>query len=123
LKERNILAGFRMLDDAEKAADQLKQAGFDTVSVDVIGQYPGGGVQQVMNPTTGAFSSLGNLTLGANFPSGRDAGILAAADPAASGMSDGGQDSIGRSVLLTCVVPEERGDEAVRIIRSCGGEA
>jgi len=28
---------------------------------------------------------------------------------------------MNRSVLLTAVVPEERGDEATEIIRSCGG--
>jgi hypothetical protein len=122
LKERNILAGFRTRDEADKAADTLKQAGFETVQVDTIGQYPGAGVTQRLNPTTGDFPSLGGLTLGAEFPSGRDASILAAADPAASGMSDGGQETVGPSVLLTCVVPEERGDEAVHIIRSCGGE-
>jgi len=121
LKERNILAGFRSVDRANEAAAKLKQAGFQTIQVDQVGEYPGEGIEHVMNPITSDFASLGRLTLGAEFPNARDASVLAAADVDASGMSDGGQDALGYSVLLTAVVPEERGDEAVQIIRSCGG--
>ncbi|MBO8165109.1 MAG: hypothetical protein H0Z34_15610 [Brevibacillus sp.] len=121
MKERNILAGFQSADNANKAAEQLRQAGFETVQVEIIDRYPGEGVEQVINPISGKIPSLGNLTLDADFPSGRDASVLAAADPSASGMADGGQDRNG-SVLLTAVVPEERGDEAAEIIRSFGGE-
>lgn len=123
MKERNILAGFRTPDNAEAAAQALRKAGFQTVQVDMVSQYPGDGVEKRMNPISGKIPSLGSLTLGADFPSGRDSSILAAADPAASGMSDGGQDTLGASVLLTAVVPEDRGDEATGIIRSYGGEA
>ncbi|MFM1653516.1 hypothetical protein ACI7RC_15595 [Brevibacillus sp. B_LB10_24] len=122
MKERNILAGFRNEDAAHAAAKQLHAAGFDTVQVDVIGTYPGDGVEKVMNPISGDIPSLGSLTLGADFPTGRDASILAAADPAASGMSDGGQETVGRSVLLTAVVPEDRADEAKAIITAADGE-
>lgn len=122
MKERNILAGFKSLDAAERAAQALKQAGFQTIQVDGVGQYPGEGVEKVMNPITGEIPSLGNLTLDADFPNGRDASVLAAADPSASGMSDGGQDAIGSSILLTCVVPENQGDQATQLIRSFGGE-
>ena len=74
-----------------------------------------------MNPITVEIPSLGNLTLAGDFPSGRDASVLAAVDPDASGMADRGDDNMNRSVLLTAVVPEERGDEATEIIRSFGG--
>jgi hypothetical protein len=121
MKERNILAGFHGLDDAEKAAEQLRKAGFQTVQVDPLQQYPGEGVVQVINPITGRIPSLGTLTLGADFPSGRDASVLAAADPSASGMADAPY-ADDATVLLTAVVPEERGDEAVQIIRAHGGE-
>jgi hypothetical protein len=122
VKERNILAGFRNEDAANAAAKQLQKAGFDTVQVEVIGRYPGEGIQKVTNPITGEIPNLGSLTLGADFPTGRDASILAAADPAASGMSDGGQETVGRSVLLTAVVPEDRADEATAIITAADGE-
>ena len=121
MKERNILAGFKSLDAAERAAQALQQAGFQTIQVDGVGQYPGEGVEKYLNPLTGKIPGLGNLTLDADFPTGRDSSILAAADPSASGMSDGGQDAIGASVLLTCVVPENQGNQATELIRSFGG--
>ncbi|MFP3391539.1 hypothetical protein [Brevibacillus sp. SIMBA_040] len=121
LKERNILAGFHTEDEAGKAKEALQQAGFSIISIDRVGQFPGDGNERIMNPITGEIPSLGNLTLAGDFPSGRDASVLAAVDPDASGMADRGDDNMNRSVLLTAVVPEERGDEATEIITSCGG--
>lgn len=121
MKERNILAGFHTEEDAGKAADALRQAGFSTMQIDRVGQFPGDGNESIMNPISGEIPSLGNMTLAGDFPSGRDASVLAAVDPGASGMADRGDDDLNRSVLLTAVVPEERGDEATQIITSCGG--
>jgi len=121
VKERNILAGFQTIEDAEKAAKKLKSAGFQTVQIDTVGQFPGDGIEQVNNPMTGEVPSLGYLTLAADFPNGRDASVLAAASPNASGMADRDNDNLNSNVLLTAVVPENRGDEAVSLIRSCGG--
>ncbi|WP_406797251.1 MULTISPECIES: hypothetical protein [Brevibacillus] len=121
VKERNILAGFHTEDDAQKAEKALRQAGFSTIQIDRIGQFPRDGNEQIVNPISGDFPSLGNLTLAADFPSGRDASVMAAVDPDASGMADRGDDNLNRSVLLTAVVPEEQGDLATEIIRSYGG--
>lgn len=121
MKERNILAGFRSVDDATKAADQLRQAGISTVQIDTVGQFPGDGVEKILNPITGEVPSLGSLTLAGDFPNGRDASVLAAASPDASGMADRGEDNLQANTLLTAVVPEERGDEATEIVRSYGG--
>jgi hypothetical protein len=121
VKERNILSGFRTMEDAEKAANLLRQSGFETVQVDMIGQFPGDGVERILNPISGDFPSLGNITLAADFPNSRDASVLAAASPDASGMADRGDDNLHANVLLTAVVPEDRGDEATNIIRDCGG--
>lgn len=121
MKERNILAGFHNEEEAAKAADALRKAGFTTVQIDRIGQFPGDGNEKIMNPITGEIPSLGTMTLAGDFPNGRDASVLAAASPDASGMADRGDDNLNRSVLLTAVVPEERGDEATEIIRSFGG--
>ena len=49
------------------------------------------------HPISGEIPSLGSLTLAGDFPSGRDASVLAAADPDASGY------------------------EATQIVTSCGG--
>ncbi|MED1799953.1 hypothetical protein [Brevibacillus porteri] len=121
VKERNILAGFQTEDDAQEAEKALRQAGFSIIQIDRIGQFPGDGNEQIMNPISGDFPSLGSLTLAGDFPSGRDASIMAAVDPDASGMADRGDDNLYRSVLLTAVVPEEQGDLAIEIIRSYGG--
>lgn len=121
MKERNILSGFHTEEDASKAADALRQAGFSIVQIDRVGQFPGDGNESIMNPISGEIPSLGSMTLAGDFPSGRDASILAAASPDASGMADRGDDNLNRSVLLTAVVPEERGDEATQIITSLGG--
>ncbi|MED4583518.1 hypothetical protein [Brevibacillus choshinensis] len=121
MKERNILSGFHTEEDASKAADALRQAGFSIVQIDRVGQFPGDGNESIMNPISGEIPSLGSMTLAGDFPNGRDASILAAASPDASGMADRGDDNLNRSVLLTAVVPEERGDEATQIITSLGG--
>lgn len=121
MKQRNILAGFHTEEDASKAAEALRSAGFSIVQIDRIGQFPGDGNESIMNPISGEIPSLGSMTLAADFPSGRDASILAAANPDASGMADRGDDNLNRNVLLTAVVPEERGDQATSIITSCGG--
>ncbi|USG65772.1 hypothetical protein NDK47_27365 [Brevibacillus ruminantium] len=120
MKERNILAGFKTVEAAEKAAASLRQAGFETIQIAQIGQYPGDGIQNITNPITGDIPSLASLTEAGDFPSGRDASILAAAGPDASGMADRGDERLG-SILLTAVVPEERGDEATQIIEAHGG--
>lgn len=121
MKERNILSGFHTEEEAAKAADALRQAGFSTIQIDRVGQFPGDGNESIMNPISGQIPSLGSMTLAGDFPNGRDASVLAAASPDASGMADRGDDNLNRNILLTAVVPEERGDEATQIITSCGG--
>ncbi len=121
MKERNILAGFQTMEAAEKAAEKLRNAGFDIVQIDTIGQFPGDGMKEITNPVTGDFPSLAKLTSAGDFPTGRDASVLAAASPNASGMADRDNDNLNSNILLTAVVPEERGDEATEMIRSCGG--
>lgn len=122
MRERNILAGFHTEDEARQAEKALRQAGFTTIQIDKVGQFPGDGIEQITNPVSGDFTGLGVLTLAGDFPSGPDARVLAAANPDASGMSDRGDDNLTRTVLLTAVVAEERGDEATAIIRSHGGQ-
>jgi hypothetical protein len=50
------------------------------------------------------------------------AGILMAADPSASGMSDGGQGGpTGRDILLTAVVDEEIHEKVLRLVAEHDG--
>ncbi|MCC2683162.1 MAG: hypothetical protein K0R75_61 [Paenibacillaceae bacterium] len=119
--QRNILAYFKSPQEAEKVEEQLKQLGVRDTSVDRISAYPGSGVDHVMNPITGDFPSLGYLTLDADY-SNISAGILSAVDVNASGMSDGGDETIsGRDILLTAVVDEVYYNQAMSLIKTGGG--
>lgn len=121
MAERSILAYFRSRDDAEFVVSKLRGLELIDYSIDNFSRYPGDGVNRVMNPITSDFPSLGYLTLNADFPN-TGAGILAAADVSASGMSDGGDTVItGRNILLTVVLDETSYEEALSIIESGGG--
>ncbi|AMA72348.1 hypothetical protein ACH33_05425 [Aneurinibacillus sp. XH2] len=119
--EKNILAYFKSPEEAEKAASELQTLGVVDMQIDRISRFPGDGVGRIMNPITSNMSSLADVTLGADV-SNRDAGVLLAADVGASGMSDGGQDdTIGRDILLTIVVEEEKHHSALQIVEKNGG--
>lgn len=122
MSERNLLAGFVSVDDAQKAEQALKQAGFTEVQVDTVSPYPGEGTQKLRNPLTGNFPGLGHMTLDADFDSKSDS-ILAAADVSASGFSDGDgmMPEVNQGVLLTAVVPEAQADQAEQLIKQYGG--
>ncbi|MFC0212041.1 hypothetical protein ACFFK0_06170 [Paenibacillus chartarius] len=124
MSERAILAYFQSPEQAEGVASKLKALRVETIQIDRISPYPSEsdmGVDHVMNPLTSDFPGLGALTLNANFNS-RDAAILAAASPAASGMSDGGAHPVtGRDILLTAVVNESVYEQAMSVIEQSGG--
>ena len=119
--ERSILATFASHERANDAAQALKDAGFPTVQVRDWGKYgPPTDNREFNDPVRGQAYTISGLTQlsGGEFPS-RSAGILVAADPAASGMS--GPPVNDRNVLLTAVVPVARTEEAVQIIEQHGG--
>lgn len=124
MSERNILAYFQSPEQAEGVASKLKALRIVDMRIDRISPYPSEsdmGVDHVMNPISGDFPGLGSLTLNADFGS-REAAILAAASPIASGMSDGGSDLVtGRDILLTAVVNEAVYEQALRVIEQSGG--
>lgn len=122
MAEKNILAYFKSPEEAEGVSMKLKSLRVNDVSIDRFSRYPGEGVDHIMNPITGDFASLGNLTLDADF-SNKSAAILSAADVSASGMSDGGQGGpTGRDILLTAVVEEQIFDKALQVIKDGGGQ-
>ena len=119
MTEKNILAYFNSVDQAEAIANQLKSIGISDVQIDRIHKYPEGTADRVINPATGQIGSLSDLTLG---DISGDVGPLTASDPTASGMSDGGQSSItGRDVLLAAIVDDSQFDQIRSDIRSNGG--
>lgn len=123
MADRNFLVGFVSIDNAQAAAKALNEAGFHEVQVANVSPYPGQGVQEVMNPITGDFPSLGYLTLDADFSS-KSESIMAATDVDASGMSDGDgmmPEVNNQGVLLTAVIPEDQASVAEQILSEHGG--
>ncbi|RAP26248.1 hypothetical protein EEL32_17805 [Brevibacillus laterosporus] len=121
MKEISVLAGFSSLQNAQQAADELRQLGCSTVQIDEVSSYPGKGVDKIMNAITGEIPSLGSLTLSGDFPTGPDASVLAAADPSASGMADRGAEASMPGLVLTCLVDDAISSKATQIIQSYGG--
>lgn len=123
MSEKNILAYFHSPKQAEQALQQMKGLEIIDSQIDQISRFIGEGIDHIMNPITGDFQGLGQLTQDANFTS-KNAAILAAADVTASGMSDGGQDAVtGRNILLTVVIEESDFDAAMDIVKQHGGMA
>ncbi|TXK84089.1 hypothetical protein [Paenibacillus sp. N3.4] len=121
MAEKGIIAYFHSPEQAEGAASKLKALRAVDVKVERFGRYPGGGVRSEMNPYAGNFGSLGTLTQSADV-STPDEGILLAADPAASGLSDGGDGGVtGLDIILAGAIDEATYEQAVRVIKSAGG--
>lgn len=121
MAEKNILAYFHSEEEARGAEAKIQALRAVDTSIDRIQRFPGEGVQHTVNPVTGNFASLGNLTQDADF-SDKSSSILAAADVTASGMSDGGADVVtGRDILLTAVVEEGAYEQAMSVVEEYGG--
>ncbi len=118
--ERTVLASFYSEPEAKQAADEIKQLGVETTQVDQLHAYGGILPEKRLFPISGNIPSLASLTLN-TIPSSRDKSVLMAADPAASGMSDGQGNITGRNYLLTVVCPNEIVDQVVQIIRNNRG--
>ncbi|ANY72213.1 MULTISPECIES: hypothetical protein [Paenibacillus] len=121
MAEKNILAYFKSPEEAQHAQRKLQSLRVADMSIDRFSAYPGGELNGPMHPLTGDITSLTSMTQNSAL-SNRSAGILGAADPSASGMSDGGQDGTqGRDILLTVVLDEGIFDQAMRLIEESGG--
>ncbi|NMO94849.1 hypothetical protein [Paenibacillus lemnae] len=121
MTEKSILAYFNTPEQAHEAADKLKALRVIDVSVDRFSAYPGGGLNNPMNPLSGEITSLTAMTQNAAL-SNISAGILGAADPGASGMSASEPDGLqGRDIILAVVLEDTVADQAVKIIEQAGG--
>jgi hypothetical protein len=120
MTEKNILAYFKSPEEAEQVSRKLQSLQVVDMSIDRFSAYPGGELNNSMNILSGEMS-LASLTQNASITN-PSAGILAAASPSASGMSDGGQDGTsGFDILLTVVIEESSFDQAMRVIQEAGG--
>ncbi|AIQ65058.1 hypothetical protein PSTEL_19985 [Paenibacillus stellifer] len=115
MAEKNILAYFKSPEEAESVSRKLQALRVVDLSIDRISRY-GGAFTAGASPN-GLISTLG--TGAAGHP---DAGVMAAADPSASGMSHGGSGGpTGRDILLTVVIDEMTFHQALSIIEEAGG--
>jgi hypothetical protein len=121
--EKSILAYFRTEERANEAVRELRRRGFETVQMDHFSELPGENVVDLDNPIAEPPSSLASLTTGTAINS-RDAGVLAAAHPDASGMAaaDTGADAFDsvEDVIVTVVTDEEREEEARSVLERAG---
>lgn len=120
LTEKNILAYFRSPEEAQGVARKLEALKVVDMSIDRFSAYPGGEMNNIMNPLTGNIVSLTSMTLNSAL-SNTSAGILGAADPSASGMSAADDGLHGRDILLTVVLDESVFERAMSIIEEAGG--
>ncbi|MCL6637899.1 MAG: hypothetical protein K6T26_08120 [Alicyclobacillus sp.] len=120
MSERTILSSFLSEADAQQAAERIQALGVNVTQVDELHAFSGSPPPRRAFPISGKIAGLSSLTLN-TVPLSRDASILLAADPSASGMADGADRVTGRNWLLTVVCPEELVDQAVAIIRESGG--
>lgn len=117
IQGRSILGYFTSADEAQSAAQALREKGFDSVSIDRVSAHQGEATQALRNPLTGRISGLGELTLGAGTEPDESAAL--AASPAASGLAED-TGLKGLAYLVTTVVSDGRDDEAVEVYREHG---
>ncbi|GIP42058.1 hypothetical protein J45TS6_05170 [Paenibacillus sp. J45TS6] len=118
MTEKNILAYFNTPEQAQSVAAKLQGLKVEHMSIDRFSRYAGEGSNDPI--LTSTMSSLASVTQDGTFT--KDAGVLAAADVTASGMSDGGGGGpTGKDILLTVVVDESSHHEALAIIEQSGG--
>lgn len=119
--ERTILSSFLSEEDAKRALAQVKQSGVETAQVDALHAFVGDEPQRDSFLISGKIPSLSSLTLHVTPDLMRDEGVLLAAHPAASGMSDGEGEITGRNYLLTVVCDDAQVEPTVNIIKACNG--
>lgn len=119
--ERSIIAYFPSSTKGEKALKELKEAGYKDMGMRRVSAYGTSYDAEYNNPINRA-ESLAALTTYSDGTMDRDAGILLAADPAASGLAGGGE-LVGKKAFSVVVVTNEEGiDKAVGILKKNGGE-
>lgn len=103
-----------------RGGQKLEALRVEDLSINRFSRYAGVGPSGASYKpgVSGSFSSWVPDSMQTN----ASAGIMAAADPSASGMSDGGQGGpTGRDVLLTVIVDESVHHRAMSIIEQAGG--
>lgn len=118
--ERSIISYFPSSTKGQKAMEELKQAGYQTMEMNRVGTYRTITDSEYNNPRNRA-TSLAALTMYSAGSMDKNPGILLAADPSASGLSTGGE-LVGGKAFSVVVVTDEQGlDKAVKILEKNDG--
>lgn len=122
--ERSILAYFRSSDDAQRAAEELKNLSYENVQVDRISRYGVNHDDEYNNPIMGRAETITGLTLySANFDRFVDSNgrVLLSSDPSVSGFA--GVELAGEESFLVAVVTGDAGaGPAENVLRKHGGK-
>ncbi|SHJ40347.1 hypothetical protein SAMN02745219_02480 [Desulfofundulus thermosubterraneus DSM 16057] len=124
--ERSILAYFPSSTRARRAMEELRSAGYDTISLDRVSRFGVEDDAEINNPIAGRAETITGLTLfsaGTDSLSNSESRVLKAADPSVSGMAayDYGTAG-GRAFLVTVVTSEDKVQGAVDILEKHGAQ-
>lgn len=118
--ERSILANFHDGPDAERAANELKQAGYETVQMDRVGAFGDApGPDRNWLGLGSASSQVRNLLTDSGRAGDDSVRVLLGAMPESSGMAGAPVDLVP-PFLVTVVTRDDRVDEAVEILKRNG---
>jgi hypothetical protein len=125
MNQRNIFGYFQTMDQAQKAAEELKAQGFETISVDrfspVLGGNPYDGGEEMRDIFQNQKNSLTTTTLGSPAMND-DERILATAHPDASGLAGGTGFSHPEDVCVTVITDNDRYEEAYHLLERYGAK-
>lgn len=118
--DKSILAYFRSPEEAKGVLSKLHALRAIDARIDRISRYPGSG-NSLSASAGGEALELGSFTR-EDLETGTGADVLMAADPANSGLSQGGEGGVsGRDILLTAIVTEDVHHKALRLVEEAGG--
>lgn len=121
--ERSILAYFPSNDLAQKASQELRDKGYNTVQVDRISRYGVNNNPQINSAISGNALSNSGLTIFSSEAGdiSTDERILLGSDPSVSGFSNTNYGTAGgKSFLVTVVTSEGSAEQASSILEKYG---
>lgn len=123
--ERSILSFFPSSTRASQASKEIIQAGLvrdsESISVDRISRYGVSYNAELNNPINNARTVSGPTLYGVSAGDDGPDPLLAATDSASGTASDGAGMAGGEAFMLTVVTANNDVDQAVAIIKKCGG--
>ncbi|TCS93432.1 hypothetical protein [Hazenella coriacea] len=124
MKEKNIFSYFHTMEEAQKAANELKKRGFKTVEVDRVAPPLGGnpldGDPEINGLLFHEANSLTTTTMGTPDDFSRNQTILAASHPDASGYTGGNGLEHPEDVSVIVICSEEKFEEATQLLKQHG---